>query len=343
MTTVVVLDMMRDAVHEFVRGLRDFFFGVLSISVLDSNRTDSDGSISQMVVNDIQSFTVLALRREKQREAKRKANTTGDANTNAHRPKLFQRLIQCILLNGGVFLFSLLFFHYALLPGLQYSLSTLFRSHSQTIWVWLRPLLSYTFGLFWVMPVFVLSRIVNCFWFQDIADQAFRLLGLKPAHSLFKNLLGDLLFSSIVQLIFLIQSQAISQLPIYPLGRIFGFLHMSLLNSYYTFEYRWFNMGYSFYKRMDWMEFNWPYYTGFGLPLTAITYIPESRLVGGCLFAILFPLLIVAGHIVDPPTGKTTYRIPFFRPSVFIANTIFLRFLNGLVSSQQRLQNTKQP
>lgn len=97
-------------------------------------------------------------------------------------------------------------------------------------------------------------------------------------------------------------------------------------------------MGYSFYKRMDWMEYNWPYYTGFGLPLAAITWMPESCLVGGCLFAILFPLLIVAGHIVTPPTARTSYRIPFFRPSVFIANTIFLRSLNGFVSSQQQKQ-----
>lgn len=68
---------------------------------------------------------------------------------------------------------------YALLPGIQMVLGGLFTDHAPSIWIWLKPLLSYTFGLFWVMPVFVLSRIVNCFWFQDIADQAFRLLGLK--------------------------------------------------------------------------------------------------------------------------------------------------------------------
>ncbi|XP_022709466.1 etoposide-induced protein 2.4 homolog isoform X1 [Varroa jacobsoni] len=338
MTTMASMVTVREIVRLFIHGMNDLFVGVASIVRLDSYRT---AEVSQMVVNDIQNFTVLALRREKQRQAKKKASAEA-SSSSGNRPKIVQRLIQCVLLNGGVCLLSLLLFQHVLLPGLQWALSLVFADHARSIWAWLQPLLHYTFGLFWVMPLLLLSRVVNCFWFQDIADQAFRLLGLKPAQSMFSNVLGDIIFSTIVQTIFLVQSQAIFKLPIYPLGDILGLLHLSLLNSYYTFEYKWYSMGYSLYKRLDWSEFNWAYHAGFGLPLAVITWLPESRLVGGCLFAILFPLVIVAGHVANPPTARTTYRIPFFRPSVYIANTIFLRFLSRLVNSNHQPHEQQQ-
>lgn len=107
------MDLVRYVVADLVRGVRDFFYGVMSIGMLEANIIADDKPISQMVVKDIKNFTVLALRREKQRQASRKTGPVPEASTSTgsnHRPKIFQRLIQCILLNGGVFLLSLLFF-----------------------------------------------------------------------------------------------------------------------------------------------------------------------------------------------------------------------------------------
>lgn len=81
--------------------------------------------------------------------------------------KVVKRLIQCCSLNGGVFLFSLILFENVILPCLEYLLAVLFgESLSEFLWSWIFPILSWTFGTLWVMPLFLLSKIVNSLWFQ---------------------------------------------------------------------------------------------------------------------------------------------------------------------------------
>ena len=83
--------------------------------------------------------------------------------------KILKRTIQCCALNGGVFWASILVFEGGLLPFLKYLLSIIF-GHSpgmgMTVWSWTKPFLSLTFGTVWVLPLFLLSRIVNSLWFQ---------------------------------------------------------------------------------------------------------------------------------------------------------------------------------
>lgn len=80
-----------------------------------------------------------------------------------------KRIIQCGVLNGGIFLISILLFEYGLLPSINKLLGYIFGSESfmgKLVWSWIEPILSLIFKTVWVIPLFLLSKVVNALWFQ---------------------------------------------------------------------------------------------------------------------------------------------------------------------------------
>lgn len=121
------------------------------------------------------------------------------------KPKVRTRVFQCGLLNGGIFLLSILLFDYALLPALEFGIRYLMAGQSP-VWSLIQTTLSIIFGSIWVIPLFFLSKVINTFWFQDIADAAYKYRKGQPAtFSSLSKLLADVVFSLIVQSLFLFQ------------------------------------------------------------------------------------------------------------------------------------------
>ncbi|XP_017885076.1 etoposide-induced protein 2.4 [Ceratina calcarata] len=241
--------------------------------------------------------------------------------------KVLKRTIQCCALNGGIFWASILVFECGLLPFLKYLLTIIF-GHSpgmgMTVWSWMKPFLSLTFGTVWVLPLFVLSRGVNSLWFQDIADSAYRYRQGRPLLlSSVSKLVADTIFSLLVQALFLGQGMLVSRIPLPLVGDILALIHMCLLYALYAFEYKWFNMGWELHRRLSFIENNWPYFVGFGLPLAVLTQLPSSYVISGCVFSILFPLFIVSGNEAEPVTGVCDSPLKLFSPVIAIANTLF--------------------
>lgn len=192
------------------------------------------------------------------------------------------RVLNCCLLNGGVFWVSINLFEYGLLPVLRLMLTYMFASDSGNasyVWSWLQPVLSLLFGMVWVLPLFILSRVVNSLWFQDIANSAYKFRKGRPQTIGISKLIADTLFSLVVQLLFLVQSMAVQLVPMQYVGEGLSFVHMCLLYSLYAFEYKWFNMGWELHKRLTYIEYNWPYFIGFGIPMAVLTQLPSSYIV----------------------------------------------------------------
>ena len=131
-------------------------------------------------------------------------------------------------------------------------------------------------------------------------------------------MIADTVFSIVVETIFLVQGKAsisywlkphisinlqvFSLVPIKILGAALNLVHQCLLHSLYCFEYKWFSQvcpskyiwsanlrdyfphhvaqGIELHRRLDYIETNWPYFLGFGLPLAVITSLPESQVLG---------------------------------------------------------------
>lgn len=161
---------------------------------------------------------------------------------------------------------------------LQYTLSGE-SSTASFVWGWLQPVLSLLFGMVWVLPLFILSRVVNSLWFQDIANSAYKFRKGRPKTIGISKLIADTLFSVLVQLLFLAQSMVVKLVPMYYVGEGLSYVHMCLLYSLYSFEYKWFNMGWELHKRLTYIEYNWPYFIGFGLPMAVLTQLTNSHIV----------------------------------------------------------------
>lgn len=65
-------------------------------------------------------------------------------------------------------------------------------------------------------------------------------------------------------------------------GKFLCFVHICLLYSLYSFEYKWFNQGYELHKRLKLVEYNWPYFLGFGMILASLTeFTSDSFIIKG--------------------------------------------------------------
>ncbi|XP_072938660.1 etoposide-induced protein 2.4 homolog [Epargyreus clarus] len=240
--------------------------------------------------------------------------------------KVLTRVLQSCILNGFIFLLSILVFEYVLLPAVKYLVIVVFGHNpgvAHNVWGWMQPFLSMTFRMIWVLPLFLLSKLVNSLWFQDIADSAYRHRRGRPQFmSSVSKIIADSLFSLLVQALFLVQSMLVSMLPITYIGELLCLVHMCLLYSLYSFEYKWFNMGWELHKRLTFIETNWPYFLGFGLPLAVLTQIPQSYIISGCVFSIFFPVFILSGNEATPVIGSE-YPLRLFSPVVAISNGMF--------------------
>ncbi|KAJ8975324.1 hypothetical protein NQ317_008310 [Molorchus minor] len=218
--------------------------------------------------------------------------------------KVMKRIVQCSILNGGIFLLSILIFRYGLLPGLNKFLGLIFGQESfmgKLVWSWIEPTLSLIFRAVWEIPLFLLSKAVNALWCQDIADLAYRHSRGRPIYSQRVSvMIADTIFSMVIQFFFLIQGIILSYIPIYLVSTTLSFVHICLLYSLYSFEYKWFNMGWEIHRRLAFIEANWPYFLGFGIPMAFFTQLPDSWVISACVFSILFPFFIISGNEANP-------------------------------------------
>lgn len=300
-----------------VRGLIDSLKGTVALFYLDKNIKEKEerGSPSSKEYAKI-----------------RKPDATPKQPAkNKQEGKILKRTLQCCGLNGGVFWLSILLFEYGLLPLVQYFLVIIFGQRSEigsTAWSITHSFLSIIFRALWILPLMVLSKVVNSLWFQDIADSAYRYSRGRPQllPSIGK-LVADITFSFLIQAAFLIQASLVSYFPVAPFGYLFALIHNCMLYSLYSFEYKMYNMGWELHKRLNFIESNWPYFFGFGLPLAVLTSLTSSWIISGCIFSILFPLFIISANEASPVTSTTPARLPLFSPVIALSNTIFHKTL----------------
>ena len=278
------IDLFRRGLYDSIR----YSFNVL--------RIDEDFS------KDTPSTTSSSRSSSQQHPHQPKPKTSSSTTNNKG---IMSSLTLLCLFNGGIILVGMLVFNYVFLPtirGLFFTLAGIDSSSSSRPLTIIQYILTYTFNFFWLIPAYGISKFVNSYWFEDIAGKVFKKLTkssksgkpLSPARAI-----SDIIFSIVMQLLFLVQATMIILIPIPKISTIIGYMCLSLLYSFYSFEYTWLYRNFEFKHRVARIESYWPYFLGFGLPLTIVSNaFFNSMIANGCIFSILFPFSIVAATSV---------------------------------------------
>uniref|UniRef100_A0A0E0H111 Uncharacterized protein n=1 Tax=Oryza nivara TaxID=4536 RepID=A0A0E0H111_ORYNI len=270
---------------------------------------------------------------------------------------LSARIAQCFLLNGFIFLGSLLTLKSVVIPILSWILpgdcSQLQGQHlcDHTVAV-----ATYSFLRSVLIQIFYLRVEYTLVWtivlpssrfpYNDIAKHALDVVKRKSldatkaldAHTISESTekpegvaigIGEQVYSILLLTIFFIEVSVIGYIPYF--GKPMNFLLLSLMYAYYCFEYKWNFFAVSLNERLDFFESNWAFFAGFGSPCVLPIFF-FSPLTSYGVMAILYPLFVLtaagtqAEKVIDqlkPSHGGKLQRIPVF----FIAKRLTTQVL----------------
>ncbi|XGW17800.1 hypothetical protein V3C99_002414 [Haemonchus contortus] len=301
---------------ELVRGCLDAFRGLAFVWQLDKDE-------EYVVVNSAPRTaprTVMQQRRELRGTVPRPAE-----RIYRRRERVWKRVFQCVVTNAGIWLL----------------VWTILRLCSSVSDVSAGPITILSHLI--VLPIFLFTRIVLALWFSDIAGACLRTLNLDPPPSVeFSTALSDVLVSLLLGCVFLAQGLLVSYLPLPSfLCSIISFIHLSLLNSMYSFEYFWSSRSVLLHKRIERLESYLPYFIGFGAPLTFVSTLSNNFLLNGSVFGTFFPLLIISSYKASWERPKDLRRhtpvISIFTPSRLVTDS-FVNIFSGMVVQQPTIR-----
>ncbi|XP_057792151.1 protein EI24 homolog isoform X1 [Salvia miltiorrhiza] len=272
---------------------------------------------------------------------------------------------QCFLLNGFIFLGSILVLRSVVIPTLQWVLPDVcLQNKSQELcpfggisrfYSLLQHGLIQLFYVFWFYPMYISSFILNTLWYNDIAKYGFFAIekhGTSSSESFVEKdtsasdkatdieglmiEVAEQVYSVLLLSFFFLEVYATGFIPF--IGKALNLLLLSWMYAYYCFEYKWNYSGFSLDKRLDFFESNWPFFAGFGSPcvLAAFFYSP---LVSYGVMALLFPLFVLTatGSEADKViasqrkkwNGAGLGRIPIFVSSNYLSMKVLSLFPIG--------------
>eukprot|EP00656_Telonema_subtile_P056937 TRINITY_DN9249_c0_g1_i4.p1 TRINITY_DN9249_c0_g1~~TRINITY_DN9249_c0_g1_i4.p1 ORF type:complete len:278 (-),score=19.38 TRINITY_DN9249_c0_g1_i4:385-1218(-) len=214
----------------------------------------------------------------------------------------------------------------------------------------------------WILPAYLVSFLMNGWWYQDIAEYAYLVkhnAKVKPLPKLSAvKILAVEIYRVVLVAGLVIQHQLMSKLAKVPyLGPVFfligvdsllfalsasrvGDARLDLrilqlrvrvgLGMLTASRYVWSINGWSVDRRIAHFETNYAYFLGFGMPCALITaFVPFF--VSNGIFALVFPVLIIlatASNIVEKPAETTSgwlpRRLPILRPIDLVSSKILV-------------------
>lgn len=239
------------------------------------------------------------------------------------------RTLQCFMLNGVIFLGSILLFNWVVEPVLS-----MMRRLVQDDEVWATDFLAASFSVLykvlWIYPIYCISFILNTVMYQEVADSALALLQQRPPRPSppLERLINEA-FRMLLNLVYIIETNLLYYIPV--AGPPLYFIHSCWLASIYCFEYRWVHQHWTSNERLEYFERHWLYFAGFGFPVSFVSFLCP-RFIDAGVFALLFPIFVLTASTAEPRELRK-WPAPVRRLPVFMAvqgvSCLMLRLFEG--------------
>jgi len=231
----------------------------------------------------------------------------------AHSETIRFRTLQCFILNGVIFLGSILLFNFAVEPALNF-LKRLVQEDEVWATDFIATSFSVLYKVFWIYPIYCISFVLNTVMYQEIADSALRSTQRAPVPGIpvLERIIQET-WRVLVNLVYLVEMYLLSYIPI--IGPLLYFVHSCWMASIYCFEYGWVHQRWSANARVDYFECHWLYFFGFGFPVSFVSYFCP-RFIDAGVFALFFPVFVLTATRAEPKAlqqcPKQLQRLPLF-------------------------------
>ena len=267
-------------------------------------------------------------------------------------PKVRSKLIQCLLLNGIIFLGSILVFHWILAPILSRVIGIILPSHGgadelqELIGTWL----AWVYYSLWIAPLYIVTFILNTIWYRDIAIDSVEFFAKHVATTPLQAApdaataslpfqIADIILRSLFNLVYLVYLTVLAPY------RILYAISLAFLISFNAFEFKYRQLSFS--QKINLIESHWVYFLSFSL-WVAILVTEFPTMVENGLLGVLFPFLLInassAGKpvpVVVPPDPLHRWTLGWFSkfPIFFIVEKftdLIVYFINVYNLSKQK-------
>lgn len=324
---------IKGSLFQYLNGLKDSSYGLLHIYSLDKKINEQNIRRRKKKQEEIEA------RRCRSRYDARRAMHPGSASTTESKlsaksePRLIGRVALSATMSSFIWI-SIWGFNTFLLPLMRQQAQALLPHAPQAdkdpkrLWESTESILRFVFSSLWVLPLYIISKIVNGFWFIDVSNSVYQLYHGKPrTFPTMGRMIADFVYSICIETVFLVQAMLVRHVPVMrELSYVLFCVHHCLLYALYAFEYKWFNMGLDVRLRILMVETHWPYFCGFGTPLfvlTSLTYSFYPTVISACVFSLLFPFFIISATKAGTPRETPAVRLRVFELSMTVCNLIF--------------------
>jgi len=211
--------------------------------------------------------------------------------------KISNNIKNCLMLNGLLFIGSMILYLYLIEPVIEYFISNYF------VFGYFLLIGKYFYYIFWLMPVYLVCNIITSFWIDEIYYESLEIIeggkGVVEGQD-FVTTISNQIERLLIVICFIVYISILNYFSFITGLNIIKYMTLSILNSLYVFEYILLQKYIRNYKSiLSFIELKFFYFLGFGFLLTILINIINSVTINSTIFLILFPFFLITSIKVN--------------------------------------------